>query len=313
MLRAFRVFRLFKRIQSLNKIITSLGYALPGIFNAGAVMFVVMCIYAILGVDMFSEFGKDGTYLTVENTTVPLVTNRGMTYGEEYYGNFGRSLFTLFQVMTGESWSEVVARPAVFGSGIEYRSIFFYTTYVLICSIILVNVAVAVLLEKMVDSDPSTDGLDVNVSRPGSPDTVESPGGGAAKDAIYDMKRAFEADVQKLREEASEREQRLRDEAEQREKRLLDAIEVLSGKLVEATESVSSATFKRKHRSSKHREQHGIHNIQQSIEDVQQDGAPPSTTKVHPGRSVSRQASFAPINEANGCTPMTPGSDQLVA
>ena len=38
MLRAFRVFRLFKRVKSLNKILVSLGYALPGIFNAGVVV-----------------------------------------------------------------------------------------------------------------------------------------------------------------------------------------------------------------------------------------------------------------------------------
>ena len=28
-----------------------------------------------------------------------------------------RSLYTLFQVLTGESWSEAVARPTMFGKG----------------------------------------------------------------------------------------------------------------------------------------------------------------------------------------------------
>ena len=32
-------------------------------------------------------------------------------YGQEYWGNFMKSLYTLFQVLTGESWSEAVARP----------------------------------------------------------------------------------------------------------------------------------------------------------------------------------------------------------
>ena len=34
------------------------------------------------------------------------MTPRGYHYGQEYYGTFGRSLYTLFQVLTGESWSE---------------------------------------------------------------------------------------------------------------------------------------------------------------------------------------------------------------
>jgi len=220
-----------------------------------------MCIYAILGVDMFSRYGREGSYETVAGATIPLMTARGMTYGEEYYGNFCRSLFTLFQVMTGESWSEIVARPVIFGKGIEYRSIFFYTTYVLVCSIILVNVAIAVLLEKMVDNDPSTDGIDVIASlkesdiaslkqgvapEEKSPSERESADAASPKveAAILELKQTMEAEVKTLR-----------DEAAQREKRLLEAIDALSTKLVWATDAVQSATFKRRHHRSKHRDQ----------------------------------------------------------
>jgi len=28
--------------------------------------------------------------------------------GYEYFGNFGKALFTMFQVLTGESWSEAI-------------------------------------------------------------------------------------------------------------------------------------------------------------------------------------------------------------
>jgi hypothetical protein len=52
MLRAFRVFRLFKRIKSLNKIMVSLVRAIPGILNSALIMVLVMCIYAILGVQV---------------------------------------------------------------------------------------------------------------------------------------------------------------------------------------------------------------------------------------------------------------------
>jgi len=143
MLRAFRVFRLFKRIESLNKIITSLGRAVPGIINAGSVTFLVMCIYAILGVDLFGKYGAGHRWVNVNGENVSLTTNRGLSYGEEYYGTFFRSLYTLFQVLTGESWSEVVARPAVFSDSIMYRSAIFYVTFIVTCGIVLVNLAVS--------------------------------------------------------------------------------------------------------------------------------------------------------------------------
>ena len=50
--RAFRVFRLFKRVESLHKIIVALGHALPGVANALVVLLLVMCIYAIVGVEV---------------------------------------------------------------------------------------------------------------------------------------------------------------------------------------------------------------------------------------------------------------------
>ena len=104
MLRAFRVFRLFKRIKSLQKIIVSLISAVPGMVNAGFIMVLVMCIYAILAVEYFGEHGDiydnvtdSYVYLNSNNDSVSSVTARGLYYGDEYFGTFLRSLFTLFQ------------------------------------------------------------------------------------------------------------------------------------------------------------------------------------------------------------------------
>ena len=185
MLRAFRVFRLIKRVKSLNRIITSLGNALPGIINAGFVMVIVMCIYAILAIDLFGKFGRDGQYVNIKGENMSLITGRGMNYGDvrrataaasslfpleqspeslpfssllpnrapslsshapltcvspsslsfslrppsvrvaqEYYGTFARSLFSLFQVLTGEAWAETVARPVIFADYSEPGAMF---------------------------------------------------------------------------------------------------------------------------------------------------------------------------------------------
>lgn len=178
MLRAFRVFRLFKRIKSLNKIIVALTKAVPGVMNAFIVLLLVMCIYAILAVEFFGEFGVaerevDGIVSAFYETgaisgsdgggVILSDTPRLYPYGDEYWGNFGRSIYSLFQVLTGESWSEVIARPLLFGKESHALGVaFYFVSFILICSIVLINVVIAVLLEKMVDDDPEDEQNEIN-------------------------------------------------------------------------------------------------------------------------------------------------------
>jgi hypothetical protein len=174
-LRAFRVFRLFKRIKALNKIITALIRAIPGVTNAFVIMLIIMSMYAIIGVEIFSTFGEDGTFLTLHatrdlatnmmlypNVSVSAETMRGLNFGQEYFGSFSRALFTMFQVLTGESWAEMVARPLIFGNmGTQtLGASFFFSSYIVIMQIVLINVVVAVLLDKFVEEEPAPAGAE---------------------------------------------------------------------------------------------------------------------------------------------------------
>jgi len=218
LLRAFRVFRLFKRVKSLNKIIVSLGKAMPGVSNAFLILTIVMCIYAILGVELFGQLpcgilASDGpnscvglnsyqqanrdrvweqakadnnwddadranwkpprhyafTYGNYDDDADEPPTRMcsresapgyGMIrpcriqygFGQEYFGNFFKALYTLFQVLTGESWSEAIARPLLEWS--PWATAVYFVSFILINGIVLINVVVAVLLEKMVDDEP---------------------------------------------------------------------------------------------------------------------------------------------------------------
>jgi len=188
--RAFRVFRLFKRIKSLNKIMVALAKAVPGVINAFLIIVIVMCIFSIIAVEFFSEFGKEGYYNTTtlvdgELVTVQVssTTVRGMYYGEEYYGSFTRALYSLFQVLTGESWSEAIARPLIMGADeinagavSPFIASIFFIVFILLNSVVLINVVVAVLLEKMVEDPPDDeeDGEDGEAEEGGreSPPTI---------------------------------------------------------------------------------------------------------------------------------------------
>eukprot|EP00240_Pyramimonas_obovata_P003206 CAMPEP_0118957174 /NCGR_PEP_ID=MMETSP1169-20130426/61960_1 /TAXON_ID=36882 /ORGANISM="Pyramimonas obovata, Strain CCMP722" /LENGTH=622 /DNA_ID=CAMNT_0006905229 /DNA_START=394 /DNA_END=2262 /DNA_ORIENTATION=- len=121
-LRAFRVVRLFKRAGSLKKIILAIGDAIPGVMNAFAILMLVMCLYAILAVDLFGP----------ENTA--------------YFGKFSQALFTMFQMMTTEGWADI-AREVMENNGDGYA--IFFVSFILIANILLANVVIAVLIEKV--------------------------------------------------------------------------------------------------------------------------------------------------------------------
>lgn len=154
MMRAFRVFRLFKRVHSLNKIIVAIMHAVPGVANAFLILFIVMSIYSILAVEFYMDIGADCLLPEGDHRWR---SARGYCAGDEYFGTFTRSLYTFFQVLTGESWSEMVARTAIwFYIDDPIRAIgggFFFVSYVLFSSFVLTNVVVAVLLDKMVDPE----------------------------------------------------------------------------------------------------------------------------------------------------------------
>lgn len=162
MMRAFRVFRLFKRVHSLNKIITAIAHAIPGVANAFLILAIVMSIYAILAVEFYYEIGDD---CLVPGGDDRFRSARGYCTGEEYFGTFSKSLYTFFQVLTGESWSEAVARPAIwFYYDDPLRAVassFFFVSYFIFTAFVLTNVVVAVLLDKMVDPEVATAAQDM--------------------------------------------------------------------------------------------------------------------------------------------------------
>ena len=162
LLRAFRVFRLFKRVKALNQIVVSLFNSIPGVSNAFFVLFIFFCIYSILAVEIFRNFGMRGVYRTYDAATgevkhVDATTPRGLNAGLEYYGTFMKAMFTMFQVMTTDSWTEGISRPLIFGfsNSLTVNAIVtgvFFVSFSILTGIVIINIVVAVLLDKFVDN-----------------------------------------------------------------------------------------------------------------------------------------------------------------
>jgi len=154
MLRVFRVFRLFGRVKSLRLIIIALEKAMPGVMNAFNIIVLTMALYATLAVEFFGGVHEN----CWETPDIPgAVTWRGQCFGQEYYGKFSRAMYSLFQVMTGESWSEAVVRPILkyyeYDTAHLFGATFFFISYRLVVAGVLVNVVVAVLLDGMSTKD----------------------------------------------------------------------------------------------------------------------------------------------------------------
>lgn len=121
MIRVFRfarVLRLFSINKQTRKFSKALLISLPRV-GWGSVFFLfLLIIYVIIGMDLFS-------------TSFP-----------EYYGSFGRSMFTLFQIMTLEAWSSDIARPVI---EVYPMAWIYFVSFILVASYVLLNMVAGII------------------------------------------------------------------------------------------------------------------------------------------------------------------------
>ncbi|MDX1592889.1 MAG: ion transporter [Gammaproteobacteria bacterium] len=121
-LRVLRVLRLVSTVPKLRMIVEALLHAVPGI---GAIAGLILLIFYVGAVMSTSLFGADFP---------------------EWFGTLGRSMYTLFQVMTLESWSMGIARPVM----AEYPYAWaFFVPFILIATFTMLNLFIAVIVNTM--------------------------------------------------------------------------------------------------------------------------------------------------------------------
>ena len=122
-IRAFRIFRLLKALAEfpeLQILVSSMLKAIPSMSWALLLLFIIFYIFGVFGSTLYGE-------------TFP-----------ELFGNIGGSIFTLFQVMTFESWATAVARPIM---EMHPYSWVYFLVFILLTSITLLNVMVGIVVE----------------------------------------------------------------------------------------------------------------------------------------------------------------------
>lgn len=122
--RVLRVFRLVSGVRHLRIILSAILKSIPGVSWAGLLLLLVYYVYGIIGTNLFGAVFPD------------------------WFGTLGKSVYSLFQVMTLESWSMGIARPVM--AAFPYAWVFF-VTYILISSFIVMNIVVGIVLNSIGD------------------------------------------------------------------------------------------------------------------------------------------------------------------
>lgn len=121
-LRIVRTLRLLKSIPKLRVIIESLLQSIPSIGWISVLLGIVYYTFAVIGTNLFSS------------------TN------PEFFGDLGKSFFTLFQIMTLESWSSHIARPIM--QGVPFAAVYFIS-FILIATYTTLNIFIAIVVNTM--------------------------------------------------------------------------------------------------------------------------------------------------------------------
>ena len=132
-LRALRILRLLRVISvtpRLRRVVEGFISALPGMGSVFLLMGLIFYISAVMATKLF-----------------------GATH-PEWFGTVGRSAYSLFQVMTLESWSMGIARPVM---DVHPWAWAFFVPFIMITTFAVVNLLVGLIVNSMQDAHHQED------------------------------------------------------------------------------------------------------------------------------------------------------------
>ena len=121
-LRVLRVLRLLSMVPRLRFVVEALLKALPGISSIGLLMVVLFYVFAVMATGLF---GADFP---------------------EWFGHIGASMYTLFQVMTLESWSMGIVRPVMAEHPYAWA---FFVPFILVATFTMLNLFIGIIVDTM--------------------------------------------------------------------------------------------------------------------------------------------------------------------
>ncbi|SDI78963.1 ion transporter [Aliiruegeria lutimaris] len=129
-LRILRVLRVISALPRLRRVVEGFISALPGMGSVFLLMGLVFYIGAVMSTKLYGE-------------SFP-----------EWFGSLGRSLYSLFQIMTLESWSMGIVRPVM---QVHSGAWLFFVPFILLTTFAVVNLLVGLIVNSMQDAHHEED------------------------------------------------------------------------------------------------------------------------------------------------------------
>ena len=118
-LRVLRVLRLLTMVPNMRRVVAGLLSAIPGLASVVAIIGILFYVGAVIATKLFGKSFPD------------------------WFGTLGESAYTLFQVMTLESWSMGIVRPVME----QYPQAWaFFIPFILVATFTMLNLFIAVIV-----------------------------------------------------------------------------------------------------------------------------------------------------------------------
>ncbi|PKR57632.1 MULTISPECIES: ion transporter [Thalassospira] len=121
-LRILRAFRLISTVPSMRKVVEALMRAIPGMISVLTLLSLVFYVSAVMATKLFGA---------------------GFP---EWFGSIGASLYSLFQIMTLESWSMGIVRPVMESYPHAWM---FFVPFILVTTFAVLNLFIAIVVDAM--------------------------------------------------------------------------------------------------------------------------------------------------------------------
>ncbi|WP_119167352.1 ion transporter [Algihabitans albus] len=121
-LRILRVLRLISAVPSMRRVVTALLRAIPGMGSIVALLALVYYVFSVMATKLF-----------------------GAAF-PEWFGTIGASAYSLFQIMTLESWSMGIVRPVM---EIFPYAWAFFVPFILVTSFTVLNLFIGIIVDAM--------------------------------------------------------------------------------------------------------------------------------------------------------------------
>lgn len=118
-LRVLRVLRLLTMVPSMRQVVGGMLAAIPGLGSVAAIMIIIFYVTAVIATNLFGE------------------------QFPHWFGSLASSSYTLFQVMTLESWSMGIVRPVM---EVYPNAWAFFVPFILIATFTMLNLFIAVIV-----------------------------------------------------------------------------------------------------------------------------------------------------------------------